>query len=196
MKRIVISFLVLLPLLSLGREWTSVSGSKVEAEFIRLSGNTVNLERSDGKQLAISMKNLVKADQEYVHSQSSGTSSAANKALERMRQAGARSRGDDYTLGDAEIAKLQTKVVDEKNPKNYMLFRASFGLPSGKAIRRKYAGKEEVPIRITATLYEVKKKGGKTKYDRQSGHACLYVLDEAGDVVISEKESLGKMCPT
>ena len=48
------------------RTWTSTFGSKIEARLVRRSGDSVILEKADGKSLTVPMDKLSKDDQDYV----------------------------------------------------------------------------------------------------------------------------------
>ena len=48
------------------RTWTSIVGTKVEAELVSLTGNQVTLKTKAGKTLKLPLKKLSKADQEFL----------------------------------------------------------------------------------------------------------------------------------
>lgn len=60
----------------------------------------------------------------------------------------------------------------------------------------KFKKSGKIPIRITATLYEMKEQKGKVLSRRLTGTASIYVLDEEQNVVLKESVSLAKMCPS
>jgi dipeptidyl aminopeptidase/acylaminoacyl peptidase len=71
-----------------GREWTSLDGKKLDAEFVRNSGETVTLKRAaDGREFTIPLSRLSPADREWIKAQG-GTpagvpsSSAAPKPID------------------------------------------------------------------------------------------------------------------
>ena len=53
------------------RTWTSIVGTKVEAELVSLTGNQVTLKTNAGKTLKLPLKKLSKADQEFLKAKSS-----------------------------------------------------------------------------------------------------------------------------
>ena len=53
------------------RTWTSIVGTKVEAELVSLTGNQVTLKTKAGKTLKLPLKKLSKADQEFLKAKSS-----------------------------------------------------------------------------------------------------------------------------
>ncbi|MCP4850017.1 MAG: hypothetical protein GY899_18915, partial [Verrucomicrobiaceae bacterium] len=48
------------------RTWTSIIGTKVEAELVSLTGNQVTLKTKAGKTLKLPLNKLSKADQEFL----------------------------------------------------------------------------------------------------------------------------------
>ncbi len=53
------------------RTWTSMVGTKVEAELVSLTGNQVTLKTKEGKTLKLPLNKLSKADQEFLTAKSS-----------------------------------------------------------------------------------------------------------------------------
>ena len=53
------------------RAWTSIIGTKVEAELVSLTGNQVTLKTKAGKTLKLPLNKLSKADQEFLKAKSS-----------------------------------------------------------------------------------------------------------------------------
>ena len=53
------------------RTWTSIIGTKVEAELVSLTGNQVTLKTKAGKTLKLPLNKLSKADQEFLKAKSS-----------------------------------------------------------------------------------------------------------------------------
>ena len=53
------------------RTWTSIVGTKVEAELVSLTGNQVTLKTKAGKTLKLPLNKLSKADQEFLKAKSS-----------------------------------------------------------------------------------------------------------------------------
>jgi hypothetical protein len=53
------------------RTWTSIVGTKVEAELVSLTGNQVTLKTKAGKTLKLPLNKLSKADQEFLTAKSS-----------------------------------------------------------------------------------------------------------------------------
>ena len=52
------------------RTWTSIVGTKVEAELVSLTGNQVTLKTKAGKTLKLPLNKLSKADQEFLKAKS------------------------------------------------------------------------------------------------------------------------------
>ena len=48
------------------RTWTSIIGTKVEAELFSLTGNQVTLKTKTGKTLKLPLNKLSKANQEFI----------------------------------------------------------------------------------------------------------------------------------
>ena len=53
------------------RTWTSIIGTKVEAELVSLTGNQVTLKTKAGRTLKVALNKLSKADQEFIGAKSS-----------------------------------------------------------------------------------------------------------------------------
>lgn len=201
MKKLIALVCIVFPLLSFAREWTSVSGAKVEAEFVEMRHNQVVLKRTDGKLLRIDKNLLCKEDQSFLNenSKSASKASAINSALDRMRKSNAMKMNgsDKYLLSDEQIKSLIVQHQEKDKPDEKIVFHASFGLPyMDKKSKEKYSGKEEAPFRITAQLLEYKKQGGKMVGKRMKGRAYMYIMDSDGNLVDAESESLDKLCPT
>lgn len=200
MKKILALLCVAIPLLSFAREWTSVSGAKVDAEFVEMRHNQVVLKRADGKLLRIDKNLLCKEDQSLLSEKNNSASkaSAINSALARMRDSNAGQNGSGkHLLSDEQIKSLIVQHQEKDKPDEKIVFRASFGLPSmNKNTREKYSGKEEVPYRITVQMLEYKKRGGRMVAKLMKGRAYMYILDPDGNLVDTESESLDKLCPT
>ena len=62
------------------RTWTSIVGTKVEAELVSLTGNQVTLKTKAGKTLKLSLNKLSKADQEFISSETSPTNPKKEEA--------------------------------------------------------------------------------------------------------------------
>lgn len=79
------SLLTCLCLLSLdasARTWTNQSGKTIEADFVKLEGETLHLRSGTGQTYQVPLASLSEADQTYAREQSSATASAAAPAGE------------------------------------------------------------------------------------------------------------------
>ena len=63
------------------RTWTSIAGTTIEAEFVKLEGNTVVLKTPDGATKEIASSKLIKSDRMLALEM--GSPFAAKKAAER-----------------------------------------------------------------------------------------------------------------
>ena len=63
------------------RTWTSIVGTKVEAELVSLTGNQVTLKTKAGKTLKLPLNKLSKADQEFLKAKASSANPAKEKPV-------------------------------------------------------------------------------------------------------------------
>ncbi|MEM7391014.1 MAG: hypothetical protein AAF492_01600 [Verrucomicrobiota bacterium] len=80
------------------RTWTSVKGSKVEAEFVRVEGRRVILKRPDGSLIRIAGSSLILEDRKYIAAQ--------------MKKPKAGDKDKEYP--DDEFANLPARTEPEK----------------------------------------------------------------------------------
>ncbi|MBM4154029.1 MAG: hypothetical protein FJ221_03265 [Lentisphaerae bacterium] len=62
------------------REWTSVSGTKLDAEFVRITGDTVTLKKPDGQTLGIRRQLLSAEDQAFIQEQSGAPAASRSRS--------------------------------------------------------------------------------------------------------------------
>ena len=178
------------------RTWTAKNGQTLEAEFVKFKYGTVYLKKADGKMTTISLAVLSEEDKKFVKENSAQEETkAADKSSDWGNKPKSKGSG---TLSDKEIGELQTQWRDDKTGAN-MVFRGSFG--GGRVSSKdkaKYVKSGKIPVRITATLYEVKTdSSGKQKASlKTSGTAYFYVLDDKDEVVFKKSASMAKMCPS
>ena len=121
--------------------------------------------------------------------QTNGADTSVKKAPPAVTKAG--------MLSDKEIEELQTQSVDEKTGQK-IVFSGSFGTAKPKSAfeKKKYEKSGKIPIRVTCSLEDVKQVNGKNLAKLLRGTARICVMDSDGKVVLTESESLDKMCPS
>jgi len=177
------------------RTWTSRSGSTIDASFEKIIGSTIYLKTTAGKRLSIRLSALSDADQAFAKEQAAANSPKTTSAPRKL-SSGLRRPSSTGMLTSEQIAGLKTEWQDDKGKK--FRFSGSFGMARMSASdKRKYAKSGKVPIRITASLYELGERKGKTVYERLKGTGRFYVLDSEGNEVVKKKSSsLAKLCPS
>ena len=178
------------------RNWTSKSGSTIEARLVKVSYGKAYLETKDGKSLGIRLTALSQADQTYAKEATAKPETERVSPASRL-SGGLKRPGSSNTLTDKQIESLKTQWTDEKTGKRYV-FSAGFGTARlTDSDKRKYAKSGKVPVRITAYLSELKEVKGKQVSERQKGTCRFYVLDGEGNEAIKRRSSsLDKMCPS
>ena len=84
MKRLTPFFIALcLATTSHARLWTSTSGSKIDAEFVRLEDDKVVLKKKDGKELSVKVSLFSKADQEFIKKSQAKAKPSGKKEVPR-----------------------------------------------------------------------------------------------------------------
>jgi len=176
------------------RTWTSRSGSTIDASFEKIIGSTIYLKTAAGKRLSIRLSALSDADQSYA--KGLAATSAPKPTVRKLSSGLRRPTSTSGTLTSEQIAGLKTEWQDDKGKK--FRFSGSFGMARmSSSDKRKYAKSGKVPVRITASLYELGERKGKTVYERLKGTGRFYVLDAEGNEVIKKKSSsLAKLCPS
>lgn len=194
------------------RTWTSVSGAKVEADFISVQAGMVVLKKSEGQQLKIGLNLLSKEDQEYVRSQA-GADSGSAAAAPAVNVASAGTRAGTLpaptalagrtagirtgnTLTEEQISSLQRETTDEKSGEKIQ-FNFSFAQTRLEEKElKKWDPKDGIKYRLTCELIRSKTVKGKPVGERLGGSAKFYLLDEAGTTVMAKSQALDSMCPT
>jgi len=175
------------------RTSTSSKGAPIEAAAEKIVGSTVYLRTADGKKLSIRLYALSEADQAYAKE---FKEKAREASKPRQLSGGLKRPSGSRMLTDEQIKNLLTDWTDPKGKK--YKFVASFGMARvSSSDKRKYAKSGKVPVRITASLYELVESRGKMLPKRMSGKAHLVVLDSEGNETITKRSSsLSKMCPS
>ena len=91
------------------RKWTSSSGQILEAKFIKFSGNSIVLQRVDGRQFRLSPKIFVKSDKEYLRSLINKQTSPQNS----------NSAGEEFYNGATLVVALDGQVETMSSFSNY-----------------------------------------------------------------------------
>jgi len=159
-----------------------------------MQSGMVHLQRPAGDMLIIPLSRLSAADRadaqelavESLSSARGGDTPGAGSAKER-RPAG--------TLSDEEIAALKETWTDGKRSLRVSVTFVKDSVRARKEASR-FSRSGEVPVRITAALYDARPNGGRTVTRRARGTCKMYVLDEEGRLVFKASEKLDKMCPT
>lgn len=178
------------------REWTSVSGTKMEADFVRLTGDMVTLKKPDGQTLAIRRQLLSAEDQTFLQEQSGGAP-AAGQPIALTGLSSRPSVNTSMVLTEAQVAALKSEFTDEKNGSKYQ-FVASAALDKTSSKNRNWKEGKGLDVKITASCYKAKDLGG-GRFQRTletSGSCLFYLLDEGGKPVLTKSKSLDSMCPT
>ena len=194
------------------RTWTSVSGSKVEAEFVSLQGAMVVLQKPEGQQLKIGLNFLAKEDQEFARAQA-GTAPGPAAVTPAVNVAAAGTRAGTLpaptalagrtsgirtgnTLTEEQIAGLQRESTEEKSGEKIQ-FNFSFAQTRlDEKELKKWDPKDGIKYRLTCELVRSKTVKGKTVGERLGGSAKFYLTDESGTTVMAKSQSLDSMCPT
>lgn len=177
------------------REWTSVSGTKLEADFVRVTGDMVTLKKPDGQTLGIRRQLLSAEDQAFVQEQSGAP--AAGQPIALTGLSSRPSLNTSMVLTEAQLADLKSEITDEKNGTKYQ-FVASAALDRTSSKNRNWKEGKGLDVKITASCYKVKDIGsGRTQRTLETSGSChFYLLDEAGKPALTKSKSLDSMCPT
>jgi len=177
------------------REWTSVSGTKLEADFVRVTGDMVTLKKPDGQTLGIRRQLLSAEDQAFVQEQSGAP--AAGQPIALTGLSSRPSLNTSMVLTEAQLTDLKPEITDEKNGTKYQ-FVASAALDRTSSKNRNWKEGKGLDVKITASCYKVKDiGGGRTQRTLETGGSChFYLLDEAGKPALTKSKSMDSMCPT
>lgn len=187
------------------REWTSVSGTKMEADFVRIVGDMVTLKKPDGETLGIRKQLLSAEDQAFLKEQA-GEAVAPDASPAAEPAAGAKAGPGDQSarpsvntsaiLSEAQLADLKSEFTDEKNGSEYR-FIASAGLDPKSTKNKNWKVGRALEVRVTASLEKMKTASdGKVTGIRENGSCVFYILDSEGTPVVSKSKPLDSMCPT
>ena len=176
------------------RTWTSNRGQAIEASFVKMQSGMVHLARADGDVVNIPLSRLSVADQKVATEMAAESFTSARK-VDATTGASPMKPGAVRVLTDEEIATLKSDWSDgERKTSISATFTTDTVRAAKEAARFRKSG--EVPVRITAALYEARPTGGRMVSRRLRGTCRMYVLDEEGEVVFKTSQNLDKMCPT
>jgi hypothetical protein len=103
-------------------------------------------------------------------------------------------RGDIAVPTDAEIAAFKTKWEDGKTTYNFSGGFEPRSLGWKDRIRAAQSGR--IPFRVTAYFEKSMMVGARMRSSLMDGTAFIVILNEAGEVVVSRRENLLKLCPS
>jgi hypothetical protein len=169
------------------REWTSVSGAKVEAEFVRLTGDSVTLRKPDGETLLIRMNLLSAEDQAHVGELTKTEVQTINLPGAVTRAAGT----TGIVLSKAEADGLQTAWTDP-NGGDQFSFYARFSVNPNSPKNKNWSEGKPIEFRITADCTRIKDN----KRQRENTSCHMYLLDEKGQPAAVQSKPINSMCPT
>ena len=175
------------------RTWTSTAGSTVEAEFVRSDGRTVALRSGDGQMMQIGLTALSPDDRAYVAERSAPSTPNVAAPLPPPVRPGGR---NENILTDEQLAELKSELPLRDGER--VTFTGSFG-PKRLDAREQRRLRPDSPIafRVMADLrHATLGSGGGWSSRRLPGRATFYVLDSAGEVVLSRSEPIASLCPT
>ena len=176
------------------REWTSVSGTKLEADFVRVTGDMVTLKKPDGQVIGIRKQFLSADDQAFIQEQAGGA-----PAAQKIELTGLSSRASLNTsimLSEADLASLKSEITDEKSGNLYS-FSLSGALDRTSSKNKNWKEGKSIDVKLTATCYRKKPvSGGRFELIRESGTCYFYLTDSEDKPVLTKSKSLDSMCPT
>lgn len=176
------------------RPWTATSGKTIEADFVKVAGDTVHLKKEDGAPLMIRLALLSAEDQAYVKQR------AADAAEAQMPAAAQPSRSVNAAtlLSEKDLARLTQNWTDPKTGESYR-FSASMSLDPKSKKNLTWKEGQPLEIKISAENYKTSKAAANGKLGvpkRDSGTALFYVLDDQQKPLFTKVKSLDSMCPT
>jgi uncharacterized protein (TIGR03067 family) len=90
------------------RTWTSVSGQKAEAEFVKVDGESVVLRMANGSTTSFPIARLSEADQDFIKTQTGASPSTASKPAPASAASGSSTaKTDEKQGGGKDDAKAQ-----------------------------------------------------------------------------------------
>lgn len=190
--------------------WTSADGRTIEAEFVRLFGSSVTVKRANGMTASIPLTSLNEASREQATRLAGETKAVPVKEVSaQAAEAKPSTTPKPSTMlklstakasgipSEEEIKAFLTEYKETPSSEETYEFSASFSAPTLKPEEIKdLQRKKKVPYRLTVELCKTKQVDGKKKSVRLEGQSAFVVLNEAGDVIDRQRESLGKMCPS
>jgi hypothetical protein len=169
------------------REWTSASGTKVEAEFVRLVGESVTLRRANGEMLLI-RRNLLSAEDQAL------VAKLATPEIQTINLSGLSSRpslNTSIVLPKAEADALQTAWTDPKGG-DQLSFYARFRVNPNSPKNKDWEEGHPVEFQIHADCMRVKDN----KRQRENTDCHMYLLGEKGQPAAVQSKPINSMCPT
>ncbi len=187
--------------------WQSTAGTAIEAEFVNRTAATVTLRTAEGRLVAVNVAVLTPESQAQLPPVSAATGENATAPATAPPEATAPETSEATKLStlsrpggiavptDAEIAAFKTSWKEDDGTS----YTFSGGLGPQTLTKRDQdnaARLGKIPFRVTAYFSKSKVVGGKTRSSLLDGSAYLVVLNEAGEVVVSRRENLLKLCPS
>ncbi|MDA0811821.1 MAG: thioredoxin-like domain-containing protein [Verrucomicrobia bacterium] len=88
---------------SSGREWTSVAGTTIEAELVRVHSDNAILKKKDGKELVVPIAKLSLADQKFLSEQASTVATGGTTGAKILNGL----KGDLVKIVDGKVKKTE-----------------------------------------------------------------------------------------
>jgi hypothetical protein len=178
--------------------WTSADGRTIEGEFVRLFGSSVTVKRPNGMTASFQLSSLDEASREQAkrlaEAAKSGGAMAGASKQSTLKLSSAKASG---IPSEEEIKAFITEYKETPTSDESTEFFANFSVPALKPDEIKdFQRKKKVPYRVTIELCKAKIVDGKKRFVRMDGQGFMVVLNEAGDVIDRQRESLGKLCPS
>lgn len=183
--------------------WTSADGRTIEGEFVRMFGSSVTVKRPNGLTASFQLSSLDEASREQAKRLAeaakdapakSGGALAGGSKQSTLKLSSAKASG---IPSEAEIKAFITEYKETPASDESTEFFANFSVPALKPDEIKdFQRKKKVPYRVTIELCKAKIVDGKKRSVRMDGQGYVVVLNEAGDLIDRQRESLGKLCPS
>ena len=167
------------------RAWTSVSGSQVEAAYVRTEGDLVMLVKPDGGRFAIRRSLLSPGDVAYVAEQEK--KAVGSTSISGLRTSSLIDR--KMILSPQEADALQAQWTDPRNENQYQ-FTANFSVPDPE--NKSWKQGKPLTFKITADCT----RRTKNSAGRESTTCYMYLLDDQNQPVATKSKSIDSMCPT
>jgi len=188
--------------------WKSTAGTTIEAEYVNRTATTVTLRTAEGRAVVVSLAALAQESHAQLPSLASATNgetpTAPAAAPTELAATGTSDAPKLSTLSrpggiavptDEEIAAFKTTWKEDDG--TTYTFAGGLG---PQVLTKKDQGTAarhgKIPFRVTAYFSKSKVVGSKTRSSLVDGSAYIVVLNEAGEVVVTRRENLLKLCPS